>query len=246
MSNVRTKGIVIRRSDYGDNNCILSIFTPERGIIKAVIYGVKRGKNSSKAAAGQFLCYGEYRLYQGRGDAASVDGANVIEAFEPAARSIAKLALCNYMAEAVWCSLGENNPDERLFAIFMNCVYAVSYRGDDIMKIKAVFELKLMCAEGYMPALDGCVVCGGAVRAFDAVKGGAVCSECRSGTSVSLSSGAYKALRYITGCDDRKMLSFSADDALIKEVGALSESYLLAQLDREFPSLKYFKAVKDL
>lgn len=247
MGDFSQRGIVLRRADYGENNCMLTIFTRDNGIIKAVIYGVKRGKNNSKAASGQFLCYGDYDLFGGRGGAGSVNGVNIIDAFLPVSESVAKLALCNYMAEVVITLLGENNPDERLFNIFLNCVYALSYRDDDIMKIKTVFEIKLMCAEGLMPMLNACANCGSTdLYAFDSERGGMVCNNCRRGKSRRISTAVYKALVYLTGCPDRKMLSFNANEILLDELGRLSEEYLLEQSDRGFKSLDYFKAVKDI
>ncbi len=247
MGDFSQRGIVLRRSDYGENNCMLTVFTRDSGIIKAVIYGVKRGKNNSKAASGQFLCYGDYDLFGGRDGAGSVNGVNIIDAFLPISESISKLALCNYMAETVITLLGENNPDARLFNIFLNCVYALAYRDDDIMKVKSVFEIKLMCAEGMMPMLGKCVNCGNDdIRFFDARQGGMVCSACASHGVRRLSNAVYRALVYLTQCEDRKMLSFNANDILINELGKISEEYLLKQSGRDFKSLDYFKSVKDI
>lgn len=247
MADFSERGIVLKRSDYGENNCMLSIFTKDSGIVKAVIYGVKRGKNNSKAASGQFLCYGDYDLYGGRGGAASVNGVNIIDAFLPVSNDISKLALCAYMAETVITMLGENNPDERLFGIFLNCVYALAYRDDDIMKVKSAFELKLMCAEGYTPVMGSCVKCGSEeITSFDSRGGGMVCASCAGGTSRRISAATYRALYYLISCPDKKMLSFNGNDKLISEIGTISESYLLEQCDRGFKSLDYFKAVKDI
>lgn len=247
MAGFSERGIVLRRNDYGENNCMLKLFTMRSGIIDAVIYGVKRGKNNSKAASGQFLCFGDYDLYGGRGGAASVNSVNIIDAFLPVSESIEKLALCNYMAETVITMLGENNPDMRLFGIFLNCVYALAYRGYDIMKVKSVFEVKLMCAEGYMPVIGECVKCGAKnTAAFDARAGGMVCNSCMRETSTRISAGTFKALVYLTGCEDKKMLAFNGSDAMIKELGKISESYLLEQCDRGFKSLDYFKAISGL
>lgn len=244
MADFSERGIVLKRSDYGENNCMLSIFTRRSGILKAVVYGVKRGKNNSKAASAQFLCYGDYDLYGGRGSAASVNGVNIIDAFLPVSNDIAKLSLCAYMAETVITLLGENNPDERLFGILLNCVYALAYRDDDIMKIKSAFELKLMCAEGYAPELGSCVKCGSEeITAFDAREGGMVCRECMRGTSKRISAATYRALYYLVSCPDKRMLSFNGNDTLIKEIGEISENYLLEQSDSRFKTLDYFKAI---
>lgn len=246
QNNFTKKGIVLKRSDYGDNNCILSLFTKESGIVKAVIYGVKRKKINAKTAAGQFLCYGDYELYQSS-DIASVNSVNITDAFLTVTSSIAKLSLCAYMAETVIAILGENVPDERLFNIFLNCVYALAYRDDSIAKVKSVFEMKLMCAEGYAPEMRSCVVCGSEeIEAFDTMRGGMVCAGCMRRTSVKISAAVYKMLYYITHCPDKKMLSFTGSDVSVNQLGKITERYLLDQSDREFRTLDYFKAVKDM
>lgn len=247
MANVTERGIVIKRSDYGDNNCILKLFTRESGIISAVIYGIKRGKNNGKAASGQFLCYGDYELYFGKGNMASVDNVDIIDAFLAVSNDIAKLALSAYMAETVMTYLGENNPDERLYGIFLNCIYALAHRDDSIDKIKSVFELKLMCAEGLSPMLNRCACCGSnEIEAFDAEAGGMVCRSCMKGSSVKISAAVYKALYFLVYGEDKKMLSFSGNDILLRELGKISESYLLKQSDREFKTLGYFKAMRNV
>lgn len=247
MASFTERGIVIKRSDYGDNNCILKIFTRDSGIVSAVIYGVKRGKNNGKAASGQFLCYGDYELYNGRSALSTVDNVNIIDAFLPISGDIAKLALCAYMAEVVTSYLGENNPDERLFKIFLNCVYALAHRSDSVDKIKCVFELKLMCAEGFSPMLNRCVCCGSSdIEAFDSTAGGMVCRSCMKGSSRRISGAVYKTLYFLTYGEDKKMLSFNGNDILMNEVGKISESYLLEQSDRTYKTLDYFKTMRDM
>ena len=50
-------------------------------------------------------------------------------------------------------------------------------------------------------------------------------------------------MRYITGCDDKKMLAFSASDELLDYLNAVSEMYVSTQLDKNFKSLDYYKTI---
>lgn len=247
MAQIRARGIIIKQSDYGEGHRMLSIFTEEYGIIKAVSYGVKKSR-SKAAASSQFLCYGDFELYKGvNKDIMSVNSIDTIDGFYPVSEDIKKLSLCVYMADITYSILGMNNPDERLLSLFLNSVYALSYMNEDILKVKTVYELKLMCAGGYAPSMHECVSCGsGGVFAFDLLKGGMVCRNCGGKYIVKLDKNLYRALDFIASGEDKKMLSFKAGGELLKKLGSLTERYVALQLDQNFSSLDYFKTMLDM
>lgn len=242
MSNFNTRGIIIRQSDYGEGHRMLSIFTEDGGIIKAVKYGAKSTKNRDSASS-QFLCYGDFSLYAGRGDIATVNSITANDSFFPVLEDIEKLSLCVYLADLTYAILGLNNPDERLLHTFLNCVYALAYKGEPCEKVKAVYELRLMSIGGYMPRLDTCKCSGGTICGFDMDEGVAVCQSCKGVNFVPLSAGTYKAMWHICTCDDKKILSFTGNKALFQEIGKISEMYALTHLEKSFPSLDYYKSV---
>lgn len=243
MADIRTTGVIIKQSDYGEGHRMLSIFTAEYGIIKAVSYGARKAK-SSRAASSQLLCCGEFELYAGNRDIAVVNNIDIKDGFSPIYEDIEKLALCNYFTEITYCMLGENNPDERLLRVFLNTLYALAYRDDSIKKIKAVYELKLMALSGYMPDMTACMGCGSeTVCAFDTAKGGMVCVSCAGKDSVFINRDICRAITYITTCEDKKMLSFTGNDELFDKLNEIAEKYILVQTDKKFISLAYFKTI---
>lgn len=244
MSNFNTRGIIIRQSDYGEGHRMLSIFTEDSGIIKAVKYGAKSTKNRDSASS-QFLCYGDFSLYASNRDVATINSVTAIDSFFPVTQDIKKLSLCVYLSDLTYSMLGLNNPDERLLRAFLNCVYALAYRNESLQKVKAVYEMRLMSLGGYMPRLDVCKCQKNEITGFDIDEGCSVCRECKSAKSVPLSQGTYRALWHICHCDDKKILSFTGNDTLFDELGTLCEKYALAHLEKSFPSLDYYKALKD-
>lgn len=244
MAEIRARGIIIRQSDYGEGHRIISVFTEELGIIKAISYGVKKSK-SKAAASSQFLCYGDFNLYKGANkDIMSVNSIETIDGFYPISEDIKKLSLCAYLADITYNLLGMNNPDERILSLFLNSVYALAYRNEDTAKIKAVYELKLMCAGGYAPSIHTCASCGsGEIFAFDLLKGGMVCRRCGGKYIVKMDKNLYRVLVYIASGEDKKMLSFKADGRLIERLGSLTERYVGLQLDQAFRSLDYYKSM---
>ena len=245
MGTVKENGIIIKQNDYGEGHRRLSIFTENHGIISAVNYGAKRQKNKS-AALSQLLCFGEFELYMSNRDYANINSINVTEAFLPVTEDIKKLSLCTYFMDITHAMLGENNPDARLLKTLLNIIYALAYRDEPVKKVKAVYELRLMTLGGYMPNLNICACGKNIVEMFDFDKGSIVCSECRGTNAVKISAGVYKAMRYITQADDKRLLSFTGNDALFDELGKITEKYLLIHIDRKFSSLDYYKMMKDM
>lgn len=247
MANVRARGIIIKQADYGEGNRMLTIFTEGMGIVKAVSYGSAKTK-SKTAASSQFLCYGDFELYKSNGrDIMTVNTIDTIDAFYPITEDIKKLSLCVYLADITYNILGGQNADDRMLKIFLNAVYALAYRDEQAEKVKAVYEIKMMCAGGYMPYLGKCCVCNSAdVYAFDFLKGGTVCRKCGGKYLAKLDATLYKALEYIVNSEDRKMLSFNAGDDIIKKLSKIGEQYVSLQLDTRFPSLDYYKTMLEM
>ena len=244
MAEIRARGIIIKQSDYGEGHRMLTVFTEEYGIVKAVSYGVKKSK-SKAAASSQFLCYGDFDFYKGVGkDIMTINKIDTLDGFYPVSEDIKKLSLCVYLADITYCILGMNNPDSRMLHLFLNSVYALAYRDEPMDKVKAVYELKMMSIGGYSPQLNACVSCGSnEVYAFDLLKGGSVCRACGGKYIVKLDKNLYRALDYIIYSDDKKMLSFNASDGLMKLLCKIAEQYVELQLDQKFSSLDYYKTM---
>jgi len=51
-------------------------------------------------------------------------------------------------------------------------------------------------------------------------------------------------MRHVSGADAKKIFSFTLDETASERFSRVCEEYLLAQLDRGFGTLDYWKAVK--
>ena len=246
MQDLVYRGIIIKQADYGDAHRMLWIFTETDGIIKAVRYGI-RGKKTSNAAAFQLFSYADFKLRPSRGDIMTAVSADVIDGFYAVSEDIKRLALISYLAEITYSVLGESNPDRRILSLFLNAVYAASYRDEPYLKLKSVYELKLMSAGGFMPELGRCSVCGDEGEYFSPDKGALACRKHHKAGDIKIDYILLSLMRYITRCEDKKMLSFSVenDDVMVR-LNKISEKYVSYQCDAEFKSLKYFYAICDM
>lgn len=76
MTPFRTQAIVLRRTNYGEADRIISLLTPERGKVSAIAKGVRKPK--SKLAGGlELLALCDITLMEGRGSMALVTSARL-------------------------------------------------------------------------------------------------------------------------------------------------------------------------
>lgn len=242
----QTKGLIIKQSDYGEGNRMLTVFTEKFGIIKAAAYGVK-GAKSRRSAASQFLSWADFMLYFGRGDVASVNSVTSIESFFPIQEDFEKLALSSYLAEITYFAQEMNLPNPTLLRLLLNTLYACAYNNVSVLKAKAVYELRLAADMGYLPIVTSCAACkeGKEPCFFSNECGGVICKDCHSRLrdDIPLSKEAYAAIGYILYADDKKIFSFDISEKALGEVGKISESYILYRLERNFAALDYLKNV---
>lgn len=244
MQDLVYRGVIVKVANYGDAHRMLWIFTETDGIIKAVRYGI-RGKKTSNAAAFQLFSYGDFKLRPSRGDIMTAVSAEVRDGFYPISEDIKKLSLSAYISEITHWLLGETNPDKRVLSLLLNELYAIAYRDEDLLKLKSVYELKLMCAGGFMPNLSACAVCGGEPLYFSCDKGSVVCREHHGNGDIKLNMGVLSLMRYVAGCEDRRMLAFTLkDEGVLADFSSVTEKYLSIQCDRHFDSLDYFYAMR--
>ena len=240
------RGIVLRVSEYNDHDAMLTILTQKHGKLAVKARGLRR-KNSPLIAPCQLLAYGEFTLFEYRG-AYIINEANSIELFQQLRRELTKLSLGTYFAQAAEVLSQEDLPNPELLSLTLNCLYALSGRNLPEQLVKAAFEFRATCIAGYMPDLSGCHVCGNPVPdRFDLSAGRLECRTCRSpdsgGLRLPLSPGVLEAMRYLSECDGKRLLSFEIGKESMAALAGITESYLATQLERGFTTLDFYKSL---
>ena len=245
MSTIKTKGLIIKQSDFKEANRILTIFTKDFGIINAVAYGAKSIRNKNSAST-QVMTYAEFILLNTNKDMMSVQSADIIDSFFRVKEDIIKLSLCTYFADLIYALLNSNSPDCDMLSLILNSVYALSYKEIDIKKVKAVFELRAMAYGGYMPNISCCVGCSSVdnITHFNSQKGGIVCRNCNKSGGHLIDAEVYHTLSYILTADAKKMISFDVSEDTMRRVAEIAEEYVSAYCDKKFKSLEYYKQIQ--
>lgn len=240
------QGIVLRVTDYNDRDALLTLLTRRHGKLTVKARGLRR-KNSPLIAPCQLLAYGEFTLFEYRGQY-TINEAQSLELFLPLRRDLTKLSLGTYFAQVTEVLSQEDLPNPELLSLLLNCLYALSNTEIPEPQIKASFELRAACLSGYTPDLFGCHMCGSQTpERFDLSQGRLECIECRdpesSGIRMPVTSSTLEAMRYICLCDPKKLLAFRIGKESLQTLSALAEAYLTTQLERGFSTLDFYKSL---
>ena len=240
------QGIVLRVTDYNDRDALLTLLTRRHGKLTVKARGLRR-KNSPLIAPCELLAYGEFTLFEYRGQY-TINEAHSIELFSQLRRDLTKLSLGTYFAQAAEVPSQEDLPSPELQSLVLNCLYALSKLDLPEMQVKAVFELRAACLSGYTPDLFGCHICGNQEpERFDLSAGQLECRNCRSaesrGIRMPVTPSVLEAMRYICLCDPKKLFSFQIGKDTLETLSALTEAYLTTQLERGFSTLDFYKSL---
>ena len=240
------QGIVLRVTDYNDRDALLTLLTSHHGKLTVKARGLRR-KNSPLVAPCQLLAFGEFTLFEYRGQY-TINEAHSIELFSQLRRDLTKLSLGTYFAQAAEVLSQEDLPSPELQSLLLNCLYALAKLDLPERQVKAVFELRAACLSGYTPDLFGCHICGNQnPERFDLSAGQLECRNCRSpesrGIRMPVNQSVLEAMRYICLCDPKKLFSFQIGAETLEKLSALTEAYLTTQLERGFSTLDFYKSL---
>lgn len=242
------KGIVLRETETREADKILTVLTAEQGKLAVIAKGARR-KRSRYTASAQPLVYSEWTLYH-RGAWYYANDAETIALFGGLRKNLDALALGFYFAELTEAVTEEDVPAPDLLRHLLNGLYALSELKKPPALVKAAFEWKLLCLAGYEPLVDACVVCGRPTPeapVFDVVQGVLHCRACggvSQSATVPLTPGALAALRHVVYGDPKRLYAFRLGTDDLRWFAQAAERFLLAQFDRGFRTLDFYKSLQ--
>lgn len=246
MAHTVTQGLVLRAVDYKESDKILTVLTASDGKRTVKARGCRK-RSSPLAASAQLLVWSDMTLYEYR-DHCNLSEAASLEQFWGVKGDLVKLSLASYFAEVVEAVAEEGVPSPPMLSLILNALYALDKLQKPLPLVKAAFELKLLCIAGYEPMLDACAVCGAAdpVEPRLHLNGGVLhCAACRGGVgdgvSMPLDGPSLAAMRHISYGDPKRLFSFALPPASMKRLGDVCEAFLMAQLERGWRTLDFYK-----
>lgn len=184
MSTYTVKAVNLKTHSLGESDKILTLFSLEEGLIRAVAKGAKKttGKLTSRSDLFQ---YNEMFLSRGK-SLDIVTQASSIQSFSGLRKDLKKIYIASYWSELLLDTLEDREPHLPVFHLLIEGLTHLE-RGEHPEALLLYFELKLMDFAGYRPHLNSCGGCG--VKEvedqffFNPDQGTLLCQSCREAAS---------------------------------------------------------------
>ncbi len=243
---IKTQALVIKVTDVGENDRLLTLLTKDNGIIKAFASNAKRLTNKYNSATSA-LCYSDFTLRDIKGSYRVAD-AVLSHSFFKIGCDIKKLALGQYFCEVAETLSPPDAESEAMLRLLLNSLHYINSDKISLPLLKGIFELRALSISGYMPDLSSCNQCGGNddnEMYFYADEGVLSCKKCRmeSDGGIYLDSTLLTAMKYIVYSDIEKLFFFEIPLDKAKRLSKVTERFLISQTEKRFKTLDFYYSI---
>ena len=196
-------------------------------------------------AATQFLCFGDYLIYQGI-NSYNINSCEVNEVFYNIRMDLEKLQYASHITKIINDVTDENQNTYKILQLFLNTLYVISETDKNLDLVISIFKLKLMCLLGFTPIIDRCSTCKKneniTLNHFSFRDNGFKCEACsrQDKGAIELSDATINAIKYIIMAPPKKIFSFNLTEQKVKELELVAKIYLNEKLDKEYKLDKLF------
>lgn len=173
----KCEGIVIRATDYGETNKVITLYTREWGKFGVMARGAKK-PNSRLSAVTQLFTHGYFLVQKGSG-LGSLQQGEMITSMRAIREDIFLTAYSSYIVELTDKSTDDRKTNPFLFELLYQTLNYMN-EGYDPDVLTNIFELKMLNVLGLYPTLNQCSVCGltDGHFSFSIREGGFICHRC--------------------------------------------------------------------
>lgn len=256
-----TEAIVLKRSDLGEADRILTLFTPSKGKFHAIAKGIRR-PISKKAGHLELLSYSQLQMALGR-NLDIVTQAEGRESFLHLRTELWHMTCGFYLAELVDRFIEDHTSHTDVYYLLLQMLRSLDADAVELQHQRTqgsvpvvqehgwtnlllrYFEIHLLASVGYEPAFRACAHCANELRpeenGFSASLGGALCPQCSRFWARSLSMPALKVLRLLQRSKWSEVPRLRLDTRLHIELEAVMHDLLRFHLERDLKSWSFLE-----
>ena len=244
----RASAVVLRHSDWGEADRILTLYTREQGMVRAIAKGARK-VTSRKAGHLQPFTHITVQLAKGR-DLLIITQVETVNAFLPLHDDLVKTGYAAYVVELLLrFSYEEESANPTVFRLLVETLDRIEKEDEAWLAIR-YYEMRFLDAVGFRPQLFECANCGREILAedqfFSFTAGGVICPRCGEGVPniMRISLEALKYLRHFQRSSYRDASRAKPSFEVQKEAEVLMQGYFTHLLERELNSPGFIKRVR--
>lgn len=242
-----SNAIVLRRTNFGETDRIVTLYTREHGKVSGIAKG-SRKPISRLAGSTEILTYGKYQLAGGR-TLDIITQVDVKESFQKIHADLHRVAHAMYIAELTDKLVEEQESTPDIFDLLLSTLYLLQ-RPNDPEKITHMFELQFMTLMGYEPSLNICIRCGKTPTTrdlfFSPSLGGLVCRECGylPEDAIQVSRDTIETMRSLLCAEapETERLEIASD--VMNQIARIMRWYIRYRVERELKSAAFLQSLR--
>ena len=235
MIQTENTAIVLRRVNYRDNDRMVTLLSPSRGRIDAIIRNCRKPKSHNLNAA-ELFALGDYMIIESGGHM-TVTSVRLIETFYPLRADYDRLTCATWLLGLAEAAAEPEQEQRELFMLLLHTLSRLAFSSQPWKPLLSGFLLHFSACQGFKPRLNHCVHCGKKPENppffFDAEEGGLCCGACRrSGAQIPLSPEQVRWMRNALTVGSASWVNTPEAEAPF----ALLRSYVEGKLGRRMKS----------
>ena len=270
-----TRGVVLRATDVGERDRMLTVLSAEYGKLSVFARGVRKITSGSLPAS-QLFAYADFTLRRGA-QYCFLNESTIKETFLSISSTIEGAALASYLCEIADELSLEDEPSSEMLQLMLNTLWVIAAGSRPLYLVKGAFEMRAAAIAGFLPDVEGCAGCGceeiGEIGMLDIMNGRLICGDCYDklyrerlewasaylpkdasltdeyGQAIlfrRLTPSVLQAIRYILYTDPKRQFSFSVDAEDIPLFRDACETYLLHHIGHGYKTLSFYKSLEHL
>jgi DNA repair protein RecO (recombination protein O) len=243
----RTEGIVLKHSDFGEADRLLTICTPYLGKLRLLAKGVRK---LTSRKAGHLESFTRTQLLVARGrNLDIITQAQMVESYSPLRQDLWRMSHAYYVGELVDAFSEEQAENEPLYRLLCDVLCWVC-ESPNLELAMRFFELRLLSLVGYRPELFRCLGCNAAIEPvsnyFSAEAGGALCPRCGQAQhgAKPISLGALKVLRYMQTHSFADCARLELHPVTYSSMEEILRDHLTHILERQLKSVEFLHLLR--
>ena len=182
MIQTENTAIVLRRVNYRDNDRMVTLLSPSRGRIDAVIRNCRKPKSHNLNAA-ELFALGDYMVIENGGHM-TVTSVRLVETFYPLRADYGRLSCAVWLLNLAEAVAEPEQEQRELFMLLLHTLSRLTFSDQPWKPLLSGFLLHFSACQGFKPRLNHCALCGKPLGEeppffFDAEEGGLCCGNCR-------------------------------------------------------------------
>lgn len=250
MNNCRTRGIVLRVSDHGESDKIVTFYSPDLGKATAIAKGAKRSKKRFSNKLEEFTLLQIHYIPPKRDSLYFIREAELEDSFLSLRLTYNRFIAASFIGELTLRFTREHDPDPPIFFL-LTWALQVLDKGSDPLQTCALFLLRILSETGYQPMLGRCGYCGEEIRpgrSYSLHTGGGslVCDSCRNNVQVSsliISVQTLKFLQHAQRIEQENLERLRMSPKNVHETLEILHKYALHLLQQEIHCWKQLKSL---